>query len=371
MVRLIQNAIPLRAAPYVRLAKRILRGPGTPQSVAFEEEVLCPEETSATRPPIFLPGQLDRVTGATEHQPVKAEVESMLAPVYKHAATVAYHIKDAIIFDGSVYAGNLRHFITEKSLFSSASEPRHLKIAGLASTTIGAQYFGHWLRDDCIQYILAEKTGAPLCIGGADSDHKRQYASYFGQNWTPTDRAVVDDLIIYQDFAQNGLKLERYRLLTNKIQAKFFFPQKRSELVYLRRGLTGNTRTIQDEATLINTLLKIGFVVVDIATDDLKLVLETLAQAKLVVSIEGSHVCHCCYTFAENCGLLTLQPSNRFTAIQRHWAECIGVHFGFVVGIPGQVGHVFSIDEILSTIEMMLKQIDLQRPAFQQRAENG
>ena len=203
MLSTLENNLALQSASYARMVRRIFRGPGTLASVSSEREVLRPEETTATRLPVFLPGQLDRITGTTGHQSVQAEIASMLAPTYHHAATIAFHIKNAVVFDGSVYAGNLRHFIASKGLFNTKSETRHLKVAGLASSAVGHQYFGHWLRDDCIQYLLAEQTKAPICISGPVSDHKRRYASYFGQDWTPTDRAFVEELVIYQDFAQN------------------------------------------------------------------------------------------------------------------------------------------------------------------------
>jgi hypothetical protein len=286
----------------------------------------------------------------------------MLATEYKHAATIAYHIKDAVLFDGSVYAGNLRHFITDKALFGSGSEPRHLKAAGLASTTVGSRYFGHWLRDDCVQYLLAENIGSPICVKSNTYEHKAKYAAYLGQDWTPTDRAYVDDLVIYQDFAQNSLKLQRYKLLSSKIAATFSRPSMRRGLVYLRRGGTGVSRVIQNEDALLKALVGKGFTVADVANDNLDLILQTLSQAKLVVSMEGSQISHCSFTLDEKCGLIVLQPSDRFTALHRHWAECVGLHFGFVVGTAGEHGYQFSTDEIHHTIELMLRRIELQRP---------
>src|ERR1700704_2677350 len=193
MVAVAKELLPLSTVPYLRMARRILFGRGTPKSASVREEVLCPEEATATQPPIYLPGQIERVTGATEHQPVQAEIESMLAPTYRHAATIAYHVKDAVIYDGSVYAGNLKYFVADKALFAGGGEPRHFKHAGLASSTVGTRYFGHWLRDACVQYLLAEKTGTAACLGHTWSDHQRQYAQFFGQDWTLANRATVDE----------------------------------------------------------------------------------------------------------------------------------------------------------------------------------
>jgi hypothetical protein len=358
MIAIAKQRLPLSAAPYTRLAKRVVFGPGTPKSVSFREEVLCPEEATVTQPPIYLPGQLDKITGGTEHQSVENEIESILAPTYRHAATIAYHIKDAIILNGSVYAGNLKYFVADKALFDSSGEPRHFKVAGLTSSTVGTRYFGHWLRDDCIQYLLSQRTGAPICIGNTLSDHQRRYALYFDQDWTSTNRAVVDELIIYQDFAQNSLKRQRYEILYRHIAQRFPRRGSRQKLIYLRRGSTGVPRPIQNETELEDALVKHGFEILDVGSDDLDHILKTLRQAKLLVSIEGSQIAHCCFALGSGSGLLVLQPPDRFTAVHRHWTECVGVHFGFVVGNKTADGYQFSTFEVLSTIEKMLQRID-------------
>jgi capsular polysaccharide biosynthesis protein len=354
MLSLNRTTALFRLAPYMRLARRVLRGRGTLDSIASETVLLCPPETSEHEPPVFLPGQLDRLTAGTEHQPLEAEIQSMLATTFTHDATIAYHIRDAVIYDGSAYAGNLRHVIADKNLFSASDTARYLKTAGLASTYVGNRYFGHWLADDCVQFLLAETTGAAACFSTPAWPHKARYANWFGQDWTPTDRAVVDDLVIYVDHAQNSLKLRRYALLSQKIRAAFSTPSIRDKRVYLRRGRTGIARPISEEDKLLERLARIGFVILDIVSDDLELIIKTLLQARLVVSMEGSHIAHCCFTLAENCGLLVLQPSDRFAAVHRHWAARVNVHFGFVVGIASPSGYKFSETEILQTAELLL-----------------
>ena len=200
----------------------------------------------------------------------------MLTPTFTNAATIAFHVRNAVIFDGSVYARNYRHFIADRKLFKQVAAQRYLTTAGLTSTTIGARYLGHWLRDDCIQYLLAKTTGAAVSLStpASDhkarySDHKARYASYFGQDWTSTDREIVDDLIIYQDCAQNSLKVKRYERLTSMIGARFAVPKTRDKLVYIRRGQTGVAGRIDNEARLLDVLIRTGFVILDIANDDL------------------------------------------------------------------------------------------------------
>ena len=53
--------IPVRAVPYVRLAKRLLLGPGSLEDASFQQDILCPTQKMTIPPPVFLPGQLDKV----------------------------------------------------------------------------------------------------------------------------------------------------------------------------------------------------------------------------------------------------------------------------------------------------------------------
>ena len=80
--------------------------------------------------------------------------------------------------------------------------------------------------------------------------------------------------------------------------------------VYLRRGRSGRNRLITNENDIIEALVKRGFVVADIERDNLETLLGTLCNAETVVSLEGSHVAHCCFSLREL--LLYAQPADRF-----------------------------------------------------------
>ncbi len=321
--------IPFGTVSYTRLFKRALLGRSSLSEVAFHQEVLCPEEKATIHPAIFLPGQIDKVTGASPHSTKQTEIAAALSTTATHAATIAYHLKDAALLDGSIYRGRYRHLVAEKSLFvSGAREARHLKTAALASSYIGTKYFGHWLRDDCIQYLLAQEIASPLCIRRPKSTegHQQKYEVYFRQDWTPTDRAWIDHLVVYQDFAQHNLKRQRYQLLRDRIKAHFPDPDDRSVFVYLRRGRSGALRLIQNEDEVLDALVKRGFVVVDVASDSLEHILRILMGAKIEVSMEGSQNTHCTFTVPEEGGLLVLQPPINSRRVHRGWSECLGVN---------------------------------------------
>jgi hypothetical protein len=348
----------LPTVPYRRLFKRLFVGPGTPETVAFQKDILCPEETGPAQPPVYEPEQLGRITGGTEHQPVENEIRSMLADTSAHAPTIAYHIRDAVVYEGSIYAGNMRYFISDRSLSQQASDVPHIKQAALASSAVGCRYFGHWLRDDCVRYLLAEQRGTPICMTGELTSHQKSYAIFFGQDWSPTSAAVIDHLVIYQDFGQNSLKRSCYQELTDRLSRAFPQPPRRDRLIYLRRGQTGASRVIKNEDELLAALAVHGFEVVDVAEANIARIVERLRTARLVVSIEGSQITHCLFGLARGCGLLVLEPPDRFTAIHHHWANCWGVGFGFVVGEKSASGYRFSTSEILRIAERLLSALN-------------
>ena len=160
---------PIQATPYVRLFKRLFLGQGSLRAISYKQDILYPEERATLSSTVFLPGQIERVKEykATDRwgAPTKdSEIAAATSTTIVHPPTIAYHIKDAILFDGVIYVGNFKHAIADKSLFNSPSqEPHHLETCALASTYLGTKYFGHWLADDCTNYMLAKDIGMPLC----------------------------------------------------------------------------------------------------------------------------------------------------------------------------------------------------------------
>ena len=332
--------------------------------MAFRQDLLFPEETATLRPAIFLPGQTDKVidyrpTDTISITTKEVQVKAAISTAVTYAPTIAYHIKDAVLFDGCIYVGRFKHPIADKSLFKGGNtrEPYYIKSCALASTYLGTKYFGHWLLDDCTKYLLAEASGTPLCLRGPAYSHLQQYQTYFGQDWMSIDRAYIEHLVIFQDFSQNTFKRKRYDILRARLQTHF--PQRfPSTFVYLKRGNTGVARKIENENEIIDALTKRGFVIADVGSDSLDQIISTLSSAKIVVSLEGSHNDHCAVACPENSGLLILQPADRFAAFQRAWSECIGMRYGFVVGDARTAGYYFSTSEILQTVDLLLSKLD-------------
>jgi hypothetical protein len=340
---------------YFRHINRLFAGQGTLQTAAYEQEILCPEERAIYQPAIYLDGQLERVTSSPSESTKEMEIETATKLTGRHASTIAYHLKDVALIDGSIYGRTLRFFIMHSNRSNSA-EPQDFERAALVSTFYGSKYFGHWLKEDCTLHILANELGIPtLCLPTLSGPHIGHYKSLLQQDWAPIARARIKHLTIFGDYHENSLRLRRYEVLRRLVAAKFPRKDQRS-FVYLKRGKLGVPRKIQNENEILDALARSGFVIIDVERTPVEEILEILVNAKLVVSIEGSQVSHCVYAVPIDCALLILQPPDRFAANHRLWSNCLGVSFGFVVGTTGATGYLFNTTEIFRTIDLLLAQ---------------
>ena len=357
-------SVPISAVPYLRLFRRLFVGAGEMGSIAAQQNVVWPEETIRARPPICLPGQIDRIVDRAPDSPSpnEKEIAQATSTTLSHGATIAYHIKDATLVDGCIYAKNFKYLIASKSLYKSKIQRvMRIKTAVLASSYLGSRFFGHWLADDCSRHLLAQDMASTiLCIRRPEYAHQHQYQQIFGQTWNSIDRAHIDDLIVFDDYSQNKHKRQRYLSLRNRVKAQFR-SESNEKLVYLRRGRTGVPRPIQNEDEIVQFLMKRGFVVLDVETDSLSHIITTLLAAKIVVTIGGSHASHCIYSCQTNSGLIVLQPPDKFSGIYRDWAECAGFRFGYVVGMIGDSGYRFPVRDIAATIDLMVTSLAHER----------
>ena len=342
--------LPIALAPYIRQARRLFMGRGTVECVAQRIEILSPIESDCpANCAVFLDGQLERITAAQNGR-LKDEIEYATATKCTHGPTLAFHLSNAALVDGTIYADNLKYPISNNKDPSSAI--LHLKSAAVASSWHGLHYFGHWLMDDCLTFEIARNYDTCICgLSGPISDHQAKYAKLFRQDWTETKRARIEHLVIFDDISQNQYKRERHRRLRTLVRETI--PAAESRNVYFRRGHSGTSRLVANEDEIINELTKAGFVVADVEKDRLEDMLSKLANANIVISIEGSHVSHCSFSLDEKAKLLTLQPCDRFAMSHSGWLSCIGAREGFVVGSKTHAGYHFPVQDILKTIDLL------------------
>ncbi len=146
-------SVPISAVPYLRLFRRLFVGAGEMGSIAAQKNVVWPEETIRARPPFAPPPnrQDNRSRAGLPPHQMKRKLPKRTPTTLSHGATIAYHIKDATLVDGCIYAKNLKYLIASKSLYKSKIQKvLRIKSAVLASSYLGSRFFGHWLADDVV-----------------------------------------------------------------------------------------------------------------------------------------------------------------------------------------------------------------------------
>ena len=91
-----------------------------------------------------------------------------------------------------------------------------------------------------------------------------------------------------------------------------------------------------------------------VQSDSIEQLLAKLVNARIVVSLEGSHIAHCCYSLPERAGLIVLSIPGKFTAVQRGWTEARSIRFGFIIGSETPDGYWYEPREVLQTLDLMV-----------------
>ena len=334
------------------LAKRLAgKSPQSLESVAEKTWVIAPEETVACRPAIYLPHQLDRVTGwlfsSSEHP--RSEIEAATAI---HGATRGFLLKDAWLIDGTLYKGGASQYLSPRAGILPRIRAEHEFGRGAMYCSVGGnRYFGQWLIDDCCTYSLVGDEGVPITIDRPVYGHVQAYMDLLGMKPTQVGSAYFRELVIFDDVAHNHNKGLRFQAMRNRIRSGVDAPQHPG--VFILRGAAGERRVLRNEIEIAELLRdRRGFRILDPLAADVPTILKSCAGARVVVGVEGSALSHGVAAMPAGAALLTLQPPNRFVSVFRARTEWSDQHFGFVVGFPD--GEDFRIDpqEVERTLDL-------------------
>lgn len=325
------------------------------EAVAEKSWEISAGNESFVPPAIFLPGQLDRVTGTVFSSPDwRRWVEGNF--IAQNAPTKAYLLKDALFSDGVVYTEKFRYFagLTKKKLPPLTYRQVYDRGA-VYSTQGGIQYFGQWLLDDCLTYPLAAAEGLPVTtVNQLISSHLLDYEDFLGMKPLRVDSARFKELVIFQDFGQNPGKLARARGLIEQLQKRF--PGQPHPGVFLLRGLAGHRRYMINELEVADHLQKTrGYKILDPMTMSLPELLQECSGAKMVLGVEGSHLIHGVMMQNPGDGLFIFQPPARFCTVFKDVAARNGQPCGMVVGKGTTTDFVVDLDEVDRTLDLMDK----------------
>lgn len=324
--------------------------------VATRSWEVSPATSETSRPAIYLDDTLERISAYTPWGSEAHEMERVLGGPGEHAATVAYQMENVRISGPMLYRGafKARHGFGPERPFADLPGHEAIDDAHLVSNFAGSLFFGSFLIDIAVEMLPGDGDHA---IGMVTNEygHEAEYRRMLSLPRPPTaENTTVGKLVFYSDFAQNGLKEERYRELRRRLRAHFPDAAERPAGVYLKRGVTGERRVVANETEIETVLAERGYDIVEPAVLSAEEITRRCLDAPVVVSVEGSHLSHAIYSLADDGAYVVLQPPDRFAMPYKEVADRLDQRFAFEVGTPAEGG--FTID--VGRLQRLLDRLD-------------
>jgi hypothetical protein len=329
---------------------RLLTGRKTYKDLSDQQWTLCAAESSISPPAIYLPGELDKVTGVIEQTTYKTQLQRIKGGLTQHAATTAYRLRNVEIHDGYIYKGAMKlPLTTTKESWFNQDKTEYISEAALACTFCGNRYFGDWMNNDVLLNLAARELAMAVRTSQTLSPNQIEYSHLFEINSTPVTHAKFKELIIIEDYAQNQFKRRRYQYLRNKI--KPLGSSLVSPGVMLLRGKSGVQRCLVNEDKIAEFLRSQGFIIIDPEQTPATEIVRQIVGTKMIIGVEGSQLANGLFTVADNGVILTLQPPYRFNNVYKGRGDCLGIKYAFVVGREVEGGFEISIEDLVKTLE--------------------
>ncbi len=340
-----------------RTVRRALAGKSPSMAdVAERSWTVCPAASSTAAPALFPDGALDKILKLSPYRVREGEDALIHGGPVALKATVGHVLRDVDIVRGHVHCGPM---VWVEGMGDAPwwlppmpAEPV-LPKANLVSTASGTEFFGCLLLDDFPLELLSEDPSLNVSLLAKPSGHEAGYRELLGLVPKVTvQRTRVREMTWFIDPAYNESKSARYRALRANLR-QHVGPSACSGRLYIRRGLAGQRRVMENEAELEAVLLQHGFTVIDPMKLSALEIARLSLDAKVVVSIEGSQISHAQFSMADEASLIVIQPPDRFCMQYKEFTDALDMRFGFVVGTPGTEGFRVDIDELLRLVDQM------------------
>lgn len=324
------------------------------EAEAVERWTIAPPEKHYVPPACCLPGQIERISGVDFGS--RDEVVHSLRGGFDalQPATMGYRLRSIDLVDGVLYGrAAARHLRQRRRRLPAYLRPSEVASGALYESWIGNRWFGNWLIDDCLSYRLAERHGVPMTTAPRQLGHVAQYERLLDVGPVHIDDVHFDELILFQDLAQNSDKQARADDLRDRLTTGLAADPHPG--VFLLRGSHGQRRILRNEMALAETLNRErGFTVIDPMKSSVSELAQACAGARVVAGIEGSHLVHGLVAMPRDAILLAIQPPDRVLSVLKMTTDRQGQTFAFVVGEGSVDGFTASRDEIDRTLDMAL-----------------
>lgn len=317
--------------------------------------IMSPEEVQPIPRPFFLNGQLDKATKVIPGvESLRKEIQLALATHVVHAPLIRYTLENCLVHEAGFDAlgGSARkkpmpglRFLTERT--------SHLRRAAYCMSDPSHLYFAHWLIDSCSTALLLRQGEDLILDLREDWPHTCAYARALALQPAPAGQYTVDYLTFYQDHALGASRRARWEEMRQRLRVAVPDCAQNRAAVYFRRGRAGAQRLVANEDELISALLQRGFEVFDIEGATMESIQRRFRSARIVVGMEGSHLCHLHLCMQPGSAIVAMIPADRFTMVQLGYANAAGLGFGFVVASASPQGYRVDIADLLKTIDMV------------------
>jgi capsular polysaccharide biosynthesis protein len=205
-------------------------------------------------------------------------------------------------------------------------------------------FFGPLLVDDFSLELNALDPNENIKMVTKPYHHEAEYRQLLGLQQTRlVEFGNVRELILYEEPAINSLKRNKYFELRQRLTRNVKGLYAQNKYIYLKRGSSGEKRILHNEREIEELLNSLGFIIVEPSSMSVREIVEKTINAKIVVTVEGSHISHVVFTMSPNGAMVVLQPPDRFSAVYKEIADCLGIKYAFLVGDPVEQG--FKIDK--------------------------
>lgn len=300
-----------------------------------------PAEKTSIRPAIFDERDLERVTGVDADSSREIEWRRIRGGPIEYRPVTAFQLRDAVLSGGHLMlATMLRQYVLGPTPYIGIVKKTIEEPALLTVTLNSSRYFGHWLMDELTRVVMASDFGLPVAPPRPRSAHQEAYMKLLGLTQAVHTDTRFRRLTVIDDRTQNSRRRERYLKLRERARSGRVDADVPG--VMLLRRSTGVARILTNEEELARRLEQRGFRTLCPTEHSIEHVLNQCMNARVVVGVEGSQLCHALMVMRSGGVLVTLQPPYRFNNILKTYCDALEMQYALIVGHPESDG--FSID---------------------------
>jgi hypothetical protein len=338
--------------PFQRRALALFQGKKTYQEVSEKQWTLCPRESYASPPAIYLEKDIDKIIDVAETTTYAEEIRRIQGGMREHGATIAYKLRNAYVLDGYVYKNSMKHqLVTTPESLIGKDVTHYIPEAALACSFIGNRYFGDWIINDVSLNLAARELAEPITVNHHLSKQQVEYSHLFDIYATLVHRVKCGELIIIDDAGQNSFRRKRFEQMRSQIWK--IKPAQQNIGVMLLRGTSGSKRLLVNEGEIAEYLRSLGFSIIDPLKLSATEVIQQTIGAKMVIGVCGSQLAPGLLSLADSGTILCLQPPSRVDNCYKIYADLLGLNYAFIVG--DQVDDSFKIE--IKDLDRILERI--------------